>query len=130
MDILEDAEVKTLLSNSQLVTKYNEEIDRESAFEILSKKIDKAASIEEQTKKNDTLDKEIAELQKAENKRLSAREKELARLKKAQDRVEKTKSAENDKIWKDLNKAATRKTKDNSLFGVLARGILGVLGMK
>lgn len=123
MDVLESSEVTTLVQNSQISTKYNEEIDRESAFEILSKKIEKAADVEEQAKKNESLDKEIEELQKAEKKRLSIREKELAR-------AEKKKEAESDKIWKDLNKAATRKTKDNSLFGVLARGILGVLGVK
>jgi hypothetical protein len=130
MDVLEDAEVAELVKKSQISTKYNEEIDRESAFEILSKKIDKAASVEQQEQKNDTLDKELAELQKAEAKRLAIREKELARLRKDQERAEKVKQQESDKIWKDLNKAATRKTKDNSLFGVLARGILGVLGVK
>ncbi len=130
MDVLEKSEVETLVRNSQISTKYNEEIDRESAFEILSEKIEKAADLEEQAKKSDLLDKEIEELQKAEKKRLAAREKELERLRKQQIRDQKKKEAENDKIWKDLNKAATRKTKDNSLFGVLARGILGVLGVK
>ncbi len=130
MDVLEKNEVDELVKNSQISTKYNEEIDRESAFEILSKKIEKAGNLEEQNKKNDALDKEIAELKKAEDKRLSEREKELARLRKEQERAEKIKKQESDKIWKDLTKAATRKTRDNSLFGVLARGILGVLGVK
>lgn len=39
MDILNEKEIDTINSNSKLVEKYAEEIDRESAYEILSKKI-------------------------------------------------------------------------------------------
>ncbi|WP_452222845.1 helicase HerA-like domain-containing protein [Lacinutrix chionoecetis] len=42
MDILTENELQTLLDDSKLVLKYNEEIDRESAYEMLNKKIDKA----------------------------------------------------------------------------------------
>jgi len=39
MDILENSEILDLVSNSKLVSKYNQEIDRESAFEMLEKKM-------------------------------------------------------------------------------------------
>ncbi len=39
MDILSESELKTLLSKSELIKKYNEVIDRESAYEILKYKI-------------------------------------------------------------------------------------------
>ncbi|MDO5104957.1 helicase HerA-like domain-containing protein [Capnocytophaga sp.] len=39
MDILSDAEIQNLVNNSELVRKYNEVIDRESAYELLNKKI-------------------------------------------------------------------------------------------
>ena len=42
MDILSDSEIKNVLDNSKLIKKYNEEIDRESAYEILTEKIEKA----------------------------------------------------------------------------------------
>src|SRR5210317_422066 len=42
MDVLSPKELEILLEGSQLVTKYNDEIDRESAYEILNKKIEKA----------------------------------------------------------------------------------------
>jgi len=45
MDVLNDAEIETINSKSKLVRKYNEEIDRESAYEILTKKIDEANQI-------------------------------------------------------------------------------------
>jgi DNA helicase HerA-like ATPase len=39
MDILENSEIIDLVSNSKLVGKYNQDIDRESAFEMLEKKM-------------------------------------------------------------------------------------------
>ncbi len=46
MDILSDNELKILLKKSKLIPKYNEEIDRESAYELLNKKIEKAEAEE------------------------------------------------------------------------------------
>lgn len=42
MDVLTKKELKEAIGNSNLVKKYNEEIDRESAYEILNEKIAKA----------------------------------------------------------------------------------------
>src|SRR6218665_2496623 len=42
MDILTDDEIESINSKSKLVKKYSEEIDRESAYEILNKKIEDA----------------------------------------------------------------------------------------
>merc|ERR1712146_681016 len=41
MDILSDSEIKEVLGKSKLIKKYNEEIDRESAYEILTEKIER-----------------------------------------------------------------------------------------
>lgn len=46
MDILNSAEINTLVSNSKLVKKYNEEIDSESAYELLTAKLEAAAGDE------------------------------------------------------------------------------------
>lgn len=54
MDILSNKEIADCISKSKLATKYNEEIDRESAYEILTKKIEDAqdfAKKEEEKKK-------------------------------------------------------------------------------
>lgn len=51
MDILDDKELKEILDNSSIIEKYNEDIDRESAYEILSKKIDTAYKEEEKERK-------------------------------------------------------------------------------
>jgi len=40
MDVLTESEISNINSKSKLVEKYQEEIDRESAYEILTKKIE------------------------------------------------------------------------------------------
>ena len=42
MDILTKSEIDGVIRRSELVEKYNEEVDRESAYEILSAKIEDA----------------------------------------------------------------------------------------
>ena len=56
MDILTDSELKTLIKDSDLVKKYKEEVDRESAYEILEQKIkasDKEKEREEKRKEKE-----------------------------------------------------------------------------
>lgn len=65
MDILTDSELSSLLSDSKLVKKYNEEIDRESAYELLNKKIEQAEAEEAKEKAR----QEQEALKKAESKR-------------------------------------------------------------
>jgi len=65
MDVLTDSELDTLLSNSKLVKKYNEEIDRESAYEMLNEKIDLAEA--EETKEKARQEKKA--LEESESKR-------------------------------------------------------------
>lgn len=50
MDILSDSEIEALVGRSELVRKYNEVIDRESAYEILNKKIEDVRKEEEKQK--------------------------------------------------------------------------------
>ncbi len=50
MDILTDSELNTVVKNSTLVKKYNEDIDRESAYEILNEKIELAEKEAEKEK--------------------------------------------------------------------------------
>lgn len=64
MDVLEDDELKDLLESSKLVKAYNEEIDRESAYELLNKKIEVA---------NQEEAKEKAEKEKAATRSSSSR---------------------------------------------------------
>ncbi len=47
MDILTDSELKEVIEGSRLADSYNEEVDRESAYEILNAKIEKAEAAAE-----------------------------------------------------------------------------------
>jgi DNA helicase HerA-like ATPase len=47
MDVIYESEKKELLKKSNLLDKYAEEIDRESAYEMLNKRIEKLAKIED-----------------------------------------------------------------------------------
>jgi septal ring factor EnvC (AmiA/AmiB activator) len=62
MDVLTSQEIDSLISESKLAKKYNEEIDRESAFELLDKKI--TAAEEQAAKKAE----EVAKQKEADRK--------------------------------------------------------------
>ncbi|UOB16424.1 helicase HerA-like domain-containing protein [Abyssalbus ytuae] len=57
MDVLTDEELNTVIGKSKLVKKYNEVIDRESAYEILNKKIEIAQSEEAKEKAKEEREK-------------------------------------------------------------------------
>ncbi|WP_353779785.1 helicase HerA-like domain-containing protein [Winogradskyella sp. 3972H.M.0a.05] len=69
MDILTPQELSQLLSTSKLTRKYNEEVDRESAYEMLNKKIEIAEAEEAKEKAR----KEEEAIKKAETKRKERR---------------------------------------------------------
>lgn len=54
MGVLEEKQLNKLLANSELSDKYNKEIDRESAYEILSKKIQKSKEAEEKEEEEES----------------------------------------------------------------------------
>ncbi|WP_228235039.1 helicase HerA-like domain-containing protein [Allomuricauda sp. M10] len=54
MDILTESEIKDVLGKSKLIKKYNEEVDRESAYEILNEKMAKAEKEAEKVKEQKT----------------------------------------------------------------------------
>jgi uncharacterized protein len=58
MDILNETEISTIVSNSKLVKKYNEIIDTKSAYEILTEKLNAAAEKETEQKQEQQETKE------------------------------------------------------------------------
>lgn len=73
MDILSTQELNQLLDDSKLVLKYNEDIDRESAYEILNKKIKTAEALK--AKEAERLAKEEAKRKKEEAKAKASKRK-------------------------------------------------------
>jgi hypothetical protein len=144
MDILTPEEVKALVSKSQIAKKYNEVIDSTTAYEILTGKIEKAATAEHQEKLQADQDKaekliqektdkareaELAALKKEEAKCIREEEREIARLKKEKIAAEKKEKRERDKLFKDVTTSLT-KGRNGGLIGSITRGILGVFGIK
>jgi len=101
MDVLTPQEIDGILRESQLVAKYNEDIDRESAYEILTGKIETAQAEETQEK-----------LQEQNKKaRKSSRRGEKSAFEKV------------------VNSTTTRQI-GRTVARELTRGLLGVLGVK
>ncbi|WP_370391928.1 helicase HerA-like domain-containing protein [uncultured Winogradskyella sp.] len=65
MDILTPSELSNLLAESELAKKYNEDVDRESAYEMLNEKIERAEAEEAKRK----AEEERKALEKAESKK-------------------------------------------------------------
>ena len=99
MDVLTDAELGSLLSNSKLVKKYNETIDRESAYEMLNKKI------------------ELAEAEEAKEKAKAEKE----ALKKAESKERTTTSRRKSTAMNPIVKVLTSATFIRSVFGILTK---------
>ncbi|MEM0519206.1 MULTISPECIES: helicase HerA-like domain-containing protein [Aequorivita] len=71
MDILTDTELKSLLNTSKLIPKYNEVIDRRSAYEMLTEKIEEANR--EEAKEKAEKEKEAARKSTSSNRRSTSR---------------------------------------------------------
>jgi uncharacterized protein len=67
MDVISHEEKETVMRSSKIMKKYNEVIDRESAYEILNKKLEAAEKLAEK-------EKELEEKTKAPSRRTSTRQ--------------------------------------------------------
>ncbi|MEL6719084.1 MAG: helicase HerA-like domain-containing protein [Bacteroidota bacterium] len=103
MDILTDTEIKNIIKVSELYDKYSKDVDRESAHEILSKKIEAAHEEEHQ---------EELKKQKAKGRKSSSRSR-------------KEKSTFEEILDSRASREITR-----TISRELTRGLLGALGIK
>jgi hypothetical protein len=145
MDILEQSEIDALVAKSNIAEKYNEEIDRESAYEILTGKIKRAATEEKQAearaeqekaaeiireKESKLRDAELKRLEREEAKRDREEIKDLERLRKAQERERKQAERDRERMWKDVTRNVTKgatSSRGGGWLGDLTRGLLGIL---
>lgn len=136
MDILNEQEIDQVMMRSQLALKYNDTLDKESAFEILNKRMEKMdeKEVQEQRVKDGERHEKEQEKINARNEREARR---LQREKEKEERDKRRKRRELEKNVKTVTRAvkrATRSTKrsrkanDGTLMTVF-RGLLGVLGL-
>ncbi len=103
MDVLTEREIDEIVAQSDLVPVYNREIDRDSAYEILSEKIELAREEEHRRK----LEKQVEKGRKASTRR---RRREKSTMEKVMD-------------------STTTRQIGRTLARELARGLLGALGI-
>lgn len=103
MDVLTNSELAELYSNSKLVRKYNETIDRESAYELLNKKIDQAEKDEA--------------LAKAKREKEELEEEQRKRVQKENERSQTRRRGQNSPLLKVL----TSPTVIRSVLGILTK---------
>jgi len=101
MDVLSPTEIKNIISKSQIFHKYNEDINRQSAYEILTGKIEEAQTVEAERK-------EEVQVQKSTAAPRGRREEST--------------------FEKVLNSTTTRQI-GRTVAQSLTRGLLGVLGL-
>jgi DNA helicase HerA-like ATPase len=100
MDVLTNDEINTLLLDSNIILKYTESIDRESAYEILGEKIEEAQEAERQEE-----------------------------LKKQQEKASRTSSREDKSTFEQVFESTTTRQIGRTVARELTRGLLGVLGI-
>jgi DNA helicase HerA-like ATPase len=101
MDVLTNVEIRNILKDSYLIDRYNEEIDRESAYELLQEKIDEA--------NEETTQRELKEQREKATRSTSRRR-------------------EKSTIEKIISNPTTRQI-GRTVARELTRGLLGVLGL-
>lgn len=104
MDVLTTAEINKIIKKSQLIGKYNKVVDRESAYEILNEKIEKANEEEIQIERR-------------------------AQQEKVRKTSTRSRRAEKSTFDKFISNTTTRQI-GRTVARELTRGILGVLGIK
>ena len=80
MDVLTEKELKSVINNSRLFYKYNENLDRESAYELLQSKIEKINIAEEKAIKEEADKKAKAKSTQRISSRKSTRQNPLVKV--------------------------------------------------
>lgn len=101
MDVLTQREIDRILDRSEIIDHYNEAIDRESAEEILQKKIDRAREKEE-----------------------------LARKQEEQEKIKRTSRRKQESVIEQIMNNTTTRQIGRTVARELTRGLLSVLGVK
>lgn len=116
MDILSPGEIDALIGQSRLVRKYDQDIDRESAYEILNAKIDAFEEEEKQEALRKEQEKARKELEKARQRRAKAgRTRSRSRAK----------AKEEESVLEEVMNSQVGRTVAREL----TRGLLGVFGL-
>lgn len=136
MDILNPEEVKSLISKSTLVPKYNKEVNRNSAAEIVSEKAkselsqdDEKAKLKAEKEAEKEKEKFEREAEREKERVERAAEKEKERLEKEKEREEREEKKRNERILRDVTTAATKgatSSRGGGIIGALVRFLISL----
>lgn len=136
MDILNPEEVKSLISKSTLVPKYNKEVNRDSAAEIVSEKAkselsqdDEKAKLKAEKEAEKEKEKFEREAEREKERVERAAEKEKERLEKEKKREEREEKKRNERILRDVTTAATKgatSSRGGGIIGALVRFLISL----
>jgi len=135
MGVLTPEEVKILVENSSLTAKYNVDIDRNSAYEILTGKLKTASEIEHQEKvitDHEKADELIAD-KEAKIRAEELKKEKLEETKRIKAAAKKKSARKRARLWDNVTDGITKgatTSRGGGLIGKLTRGLLGVLGLK
>jgi DNA helicase HerA-like ATPase len=127
MDILNEDEKKLILTNSVLYHKYNQTINRESAYEILNKKIDAASVVKDQQEAMKAQEKQAVEDAKQDEKLRKEQERENIRLAKERERIERENTRNSANSIENVLFKTVKRQLTNSVSREVSRGLLGAL---
>lgn len=127
MDVLTPEEKKRILDNSVLYHKYNQTINRESAYEILGKKIDAASEIKAQAQAAKLEEKKAAEEAKLQEKLRKEQEREAARLAKEREKLAREEEKRKKNSLPNILMNNVKRNLINNASRQVSRGLLGAL---
>lgn len=105
MDVLTDKEIKDLVDRSPLVRKYNQDIDRESAYEMLEAKLARA----KETEQREAIQEQKEKARKTTTSRRSSNEKSW---------------------WEEVSSNTMARQVSRTVAREITRGLMGVLGLR
>lgn len=127
MDILTDEEKKRILDNSVLFHKYNQTVNRESAYEILGKKIEAATIVKEQELTTRIQEKQAAEDAKAQEKLRKEQERENTRLTREREKLAKEEAKRKANSIENVLLNNVKRQLTNTVGREVSRGLMGAL---
>ena len=111
MDVITEKEKKELLKNSLLVERYNQEVDRDSAYEMLNKKIDKVREAQEKEKE------------------MKAKAKTSSSSSRSRSSSSRSRRSQKSTLESIMSNTTTRQI-GRTIARELTRGLLGILGIR
>lgn len=127
MDIITEDEKKTILQNSVLFHKYNRDIDVESAYEILGRKLEAAAEVAENRAITKAEEKQAAAEARQIEREAREAQREAARIARENEKLRKEEERKRASSIENVLMKTVKRQMTNTVSREISRGLLGTL---